>query len=70
MDRTAGHLISSPNAAQLKMRGQRGRSDDGEINEAFWAQAAADQAGPSSNGADDSTRTSVLPHPTRLLTIL
>ena len=62
--------LTPSDAEQLKMRGQRGRSDDGEINEAFWAQAAADQAGPSSNGADDSTRTSVLSHPTRLLTIL
>lgn len=37
------------------MRGQRGRPDgpvDGEINEAFWAQAAANRAGP--NGVDDS----------------
>ncbi|RDX48261.1 barren [Lentinus brumalis] len=41
----------------LKMRGQRGRPDggpQGEIDEAFWAQAAANQAGPSGEGADES----------------
>lgn len=38
------------------MRSQRGRTDEGvegEIDEAFWATAA--QAGPSGDGADDST---------------
>ncbi|KAI0741530.1 barren [Daedaleopsis nitida] len=49
----------------LKMRGQRGRSDgaaEGEIDEAFWAKAAADQAGPS---ADDTMDGDAMPFATQ-----
>ncbi|RPD76481.1 barren [Lentinus tigrinus ALCF2SS1-7] len=40
----------------LRMRGQRGRTDggpEGDIDEAFWAQAAANQAGSGGQGADE-----------------
>lgn len=43
---------------QLKMRGSRNRPDDrgdGEVDENFWAQAAADQAaGHNRDDGDDS----------------
>ena len=37
------------------MRGQRARLNDGEVDENFWAQAAADQAaGRNNDDADES----------------
>lgn len=52
-------LVQSDFLPQLKMRGQRVRMNsngDGEVDEDFWAQAAAEQAAGRSreDGVDDS----------------
>lgn len=49
-------LLIDPTLCQLKMRGQRGpapTNDEGEVDENFWAQAAADQAAAGDHRRDD-----------------
>lgn len=58
-------LRDTNNSMQLKMRGSRHRLDergDGEVDENFWAQAAANQAAGENNGdADESESSHILP---------